>query len=63
LTRASRINKYFQEIFITSNCQTPEKITYYTPDGIEVANPQYGIYIIVTKYTDGKTTVSKKILK
>lgn len=40
-----------------------EKITYYTPDGIEVANPQYGIYIIVTKYTDGKTTVSKKILK
>jgi DNA-binding response OmpR family regulator len=26
LTRASRINKYFQEIFSASNCQTPVKL-------------------------------------
>jgi hexosaminidase len=63
LTRASRINKYFQEIFITSNCQTPETdIHSVAADFMQICGPD--VYmpasITISVSTDGENFTELK---
>ncbi len=42
--------------------QTPVKVKYYNLYGIEVANPENGVFVKVSTYSDGRTASAKIVL-
>ena len=43
------------------NAKTVKRVTYYNLAGIETSQPQPGLNIVVTTYTDGTTHAAKFI--